>query len=145
MYKSNLIDTLSKSMMALIQGRENNEPINHQVHSITYVEDSDNILITISKKKIFVWLICATMKKMDDKSCVLIGLILLKIKEHKNHIRVPQVFQDMESSKFSSNSSSSLTQNPRAVHLKTDAHVAYDIEFGCYWTHWKDIPTGPVS
>jgi hypothetical protein len=52
--KNNLIDTLSKPRTALIQGIENDEPINHQVHSTTYVEDSDNILVAISKKKIFI-------------------------------------------------------------------------------------------
>jgi hypothetical protein len=40
-------------------------------------------------------------------------------------------------SKSSSNSSLTPTRNPRAVHLKMDDHVAYDIQLGCYWTCWK--------
>jgi hypothetical protein len=40
---SDLIDIATKLRMALIQGRENDESINHQVHSILYIEDSDNI------------------------------------------------------------------------------------------------------
>jgi hypothetical protein len=42
---SDLIDISTKLRMALIQGRENDELINHQVHSTTYVEDFDNILV----------------------------------------------------------------------------------------------------
>jgi hypothetical protein len=49
---SDLIDISTKSRVALIQGRENDEPINHQVHSTTYVEDFDNISVAKSKKKI---------------------------------------------------------------------------------------------
>jgi hypothetical protein len=52
--KSNLIDTLSNPRLSLIQGRENDEPINHQFHSVTYVEESDNISVVMSKKKLFV-------------------------------------------------------------------------------------------
>jgi hypothetical protein len=37
-----------------LRERENDEPINHQVHSTTYVEDYGNILVAKSKKKIFV-------------------------------------------------------------------------------------------
>jgi predicted metal-dependent hydrolase len=48
---SDLIDISTKSRVALIQGRENDEPIN-QVHSTTYVEDFDNISVAKSKKKI---------------------------------------------------------------------------------------------
>jgi hypothetical protein len=40
---SDLIDTSAKPRMALIQGRENDEPTNHQVHSTMYVEDFDMI------------------------------------------------------------------------------------------------------
>jgi DNA-binding cell septation regulator SpoVG len=89
--KSNLIDTLSKSRTTLIQGRENDELINHQVHSTKYVEDSDSISVAMSKKKIFIGAnLCNNEKKIDDRSCVLIGSILLKIKEPKDHVRVPQ-------------------------------------------------------
>jgi hypothetical protein len=42
---SDLIDISTKLRTALIQGRENDELINHQVHSTTYVEDFDNILV----------------------------------------------------------------------------------------------------
>jgi hypothetical protein len=48
-----------------------------------------------------------------------------------------------------SDSISSQFQNPGAVHLKTDAHVTYDISLGYSWPHWKykDITfsMGPVS
>jgi hypothetical protein len=51
---SNLIDISIKMSMALIQGRENDEPMNHQVYSTTYVKDSENVSVAKSKKKIFV-------------------------------------------------------------------------------------------
>jgi hypothetical protein len=83
--------------MTLIQGRENDEPINHQVHSTTYVEDYNNISVAMSKKKIFVGTnLCNNGKKIDDRSCVLIGSILMKIKELKDHVRVPQGFDYCE-------------------------------------------------
>jgi hypothetical protein len=51
-------------------------------------------------------------------------------------------------SKSSSQFSSSLTQNLGIVHLKPDVHIAYDIQFGCSWNHWKYkeiiFPMGPV-
>jgi hypothetical protein len=62
------------------------EPTNHQVHSTTYVENSDNILVAKSKKKIFVGAnLCNDENKMDVTSCVLIGSIL-KIKEPRDHV-----------------------------------------------------------
>jgi hypothetical protein len=86
-----LIDTHSKSRTALIQGIENDESINHQVHLTTYVEDSDNISVAMSKTKIFVGAnLCNNEKKIDNRSCVLIGSILMKIKEPKDHVRVPK-------------------------------------------------------
>jgi hypothetical protein len=58
-----------------------------------YVEYSDNISVAMSKKKIFIGAnLCNNEKKIDDRPCVLIGSILLKIKEPKDHVRVPQVF-----------------------------------------------------
>jgi hypothetical protein len=91
--KSNLIDTLSKLRTTLMKGRENDEPINHQVHLTMYVKDYDNISVAMSKKKIFVG---ANMgnneKKIDDRPFVLIGSILLKIKELKDYVTVPQGF-----------------------------------------------------
>jgi hypothetical protein len=79
--------------MALIQGSENDEPINHQVHSTMYVEEFDNISVTMSKKKIFVRaILCNDEKKIDNRSCVHMGLILLKIREPLDHVRVPQGF-----------------------------------------------------
>jgi hypothetical protein len=58
------------------------ESINHHVHSTTYVEDSDNISVAMLKKKIFIGAnLCNNKKKIDDRSCVLIGSILFKIKE----------------------------------------------------------------
>jgi hypothetical protein len=76
-----------------MKGRENDEPINHQVHLTTYVKDYDNISVAMSKKKIFVG---ANMgnneKKIDDRPFVLIGSILLKIKELKDYVMVPQGF-----------------------------------------------------
>jgi hypothetical protein len=77
----------------LIHERLNDEPINHQVHLTTYVEDSNNISVAKSKKKIFVGAnLCNNENKIDDMSCVRIGSILLKIKEPKDHVRVPQGF-----------------------------------------------------
>jgi hypothetical protein len=79
---SDLVDISTKLRTTLIQGRENAEPINDQVHSITYVENSDNILVAKSKKKIFVGAnLCNNENKMDVMSGVLIGSILLNIKE----------------------------------------------------------------
>jgi hypothetical protein len=90
---SDLIGISAKPRIALIQGRENNEPINHQFHSTTYVEDFDNISVAKSKKKI---LLGANLSKNENKidvtSCVMIGSILLKIKEPKDHVMVPQGF-----------------------------------------------------
>jgi hypothetical protein len=42
---SDLIDISAKLRIALIHRRENDEPMNHQVHSTTYVKDSDNISV----------------------------------------------------------------------------------------------------
>jgi hypothetical protein len=90
---SNLIDISAKSRTALIQGRENDEPINHQVHSTTYVEDSDSISVAKSKKKIFLGAnLCNNENKIDVMSCVLIESIVLKIMEPKDHVRVPKGF-----------------------------------------------------
>jgi hypothetical protein len=90
---SDLIDISAKLRTALIHGRENDEPINHQVHSTMYVEDSDNISVAKSKKKIFVGAnLCNNENKIDNMSCIWIGSILLKIKEPKDHVRVPQGF-----------------------------------------------------
>jgi hypothetical protein len=87
---SDLIDISAKPRTSLIHGRENDEPINHQVHSAMHVEDYDNISVAKSKKKIFVGAnLCNNENKIDDMSCVRIGSILLKIKEPKDHIRVP--------------------------------------------------------
>jgi hypothetical protein len=90
---SNLIDISTKPGTALIQWRENDEPINLQVHSTMYVKDSDNISVAKSKKKIFVGAnLCNKENMIDVMPCVLIGSILLKIKEPKDHVRVPQGF-----------------------------------------------------
>jgi hypothetical protein len=63
---SDLIDISAKPRTTLIQGRENDEPINHQVHSTTYVEYSDNISVAKSKKKIFVGAnLCNTENKIN--------------------------------------------------------------------------------
>jgi hypothetical protein len=166
---SNLIDISTKPRTALIHGRENDEPINHQVHSTTYVEDSDNISVAKLKKKIFVRAnLCNNENKIDDMSCVWIGSIMLKIKEPKDHVRVPQGFPRVRDTFLSSStwpqvcppnkeisrygkskSSSGPTQNPGAVHLKTDAQIAYDIQIMSSWTLWKDkkliFPTELVS
>jgi hypothetical protein len=78
---SDLIDISAKPRTALIQGRENDEPTNHQLHSTTYIEDSDKISVVKSKKKIFVGTnLCNNENKTDVMSCILIGSILLKIK-----------------------------------------------------------------
>jgi hypothetical protein len=42
---SNLNDISTKPRMALIQGRESDDPVNDQVYSSMYVEDSDNISV----------------------------------------------------------------------------------------------------
>jgi hypothetical protein len=90
---SDLIDISAKLRTTSIHGRENDEPTNHQVHSTVYVEDFDNISVAKSKKKIFVGVnLCCNENKIDDVSCVRIGSILLKIKEPKDHVRVPQGF-----------------------------------------------------
>jgi hypothetical protein len=90
---SDLIDISAKPRTALIQGRENAEPINLQVHSTMCVEDSDNISVAKSKKKIFVGAnLCNNENMINVMPCVLIGSILLKIKEPKDHVRVPQGF-----------------------------------------------------
>jgi hypothetical protein len=90
---SNLIDISTKPGTALIQWRENDEPINLQVHSTMYVKDFDNISVAKSKKKIFVGAnLCNKENMIDVMPCVLIGSILLKIKEPKDHVRVPQGF-----------------------------------------------------
>jgi hypothetical protein len=74
-------------MTALIQGTENDKPINHQIHSTAYVEDSDNISVAKSKKKIFVGAnLCNNENKMDVMSGVLIGSILLNIKEPRDQV-----------------------------------------------------------
>jgi hypothetical protein len=65
------------------------EPVNHQVHSTMYVEDYDNISFAMSKNKIFIRAnMCNNEKKIVDRSCVLIGSILLKNKEFKDHVMV---------------------------------------------------------
>jgi hypothetical protein len=100
---SDLIDVSAKPWTALIQGRENDEPINHQVHSTTYVEDFGNISVAKSKKKILLGAnLCNNEKKIDVMSCVLIGSILLKIKELKDHIRIPQGFPRLRDTFLSS-------------------------------------------
>jgi hypothetical protein len=91
---SDLIDISAKPKTTLIRGRENDDPVNHQVHSTTYVEDFDNISVTKSKKKILLGAnLCNNENKIDVTSSVLIGLMLLKIKEPKDHVIVPQGFQ----------------------------------------------------
>jgi hypothetical protein len=52
---SDLIDISAKPRMALIQGREDDEPTNHQVHSTMYVEDSDKISVAKSKEENIWW------------------------------------------------------------------------------------------
>jgi hypothetical protein len=48
----------------------------------------------MSKKKIFIRAhLCNNEKKIDDSPCVLIGSILLNIKEPKDHVSVPQGFE----------------------------------------------------
>jgi hypothetical protein len=69
-----LIDVSTKPRTALIQGREIDEPINHQVHSTVYVEDFDNIAVAESKKKILLGAnLCNNENNIDITSCVLIG------------------------------------------------------------------------
>jgi hypothetical protein len=100
---SDLIDISAKLRMALIQGRENDEPINHQVHSTTYVEDFDNISVAKSKKKILLGAnLCNNENKIDVTSYVLIGSILLKIEAPKYHLMAPQGFPGVQDTFLSS-------------------------------------------
>jgi hypothetical protein len=100
---SDLIDISAKPRTALIQGRENDEPINHQVHSTTYVEDFDNISVAKSKRKILLGAnLCNNENKIDVMSCVLIGSIFLKIKEPKDRVKVPQCFPRVQDTFLSS-------------------------------------------
>jgi hypothetical protein len=100
---SDLIDISAKPRTALIQGRENDEPINHQVHSTTYVEDFDNISVAKSKRKILLGAnLCNNENKIDVMSCVLIGSIFLKIKEPKGRVKVPQCFPRVQDTFLSS-------------------------------------------
>jgi hypothetical protein len=164
---SDLIDISAKPRAALIQGRENDEPINHQVHSTMYVEDFDNISVAKSKKKILLGAnLCNNENKIDITSCIMIGLILLEIKEPKDHVGSPRLSMgagylpfkfymvssppNKEISRYGKSKSSSCpTQNPGAVHIKTDARVTYDIKVGHSWTLWEEkdliFPTGLVS
>jgi hypothetical protein len=104
---SDLIDISAKPRTALIQGRENDEPINHQVHSTTYIEDFDNISVAKAKKKILLGAnLCNNENKIDVMSCVLIGSILLKIKEPKDHVKVPQGFPRVRNTFLSSSTRS---------------------------------------
>jgi hypothetical protein len=70
---SDLIDISAKPRTALILGRQNDKCINHQVHSTTYVKDSENISVAKSKKRIFVGAnLCNNENKIDDMSYILI-------------------------------------------------------------------------
>jgi hypothetical protein len=95
----------------LIQGRENDEPTNHQVHSTMYVEDFDNISVAKSKKKILLRAnLCNNENNIDVTPHVLIGSILLKIKEPKNHVMVPQGFPRVWDTFLSSSTWPQVTQ-----------------------------------
>jgi hypothetical protein len=68
-----------------------------------YVEDFDNISVAKSKKKILLGAnLCNNENKIDLTSCVLIGSILLKIKEPKDHVMVPQGFPKLRDTFLSS-------------------------------------------
>jgi hypothetical protein len=87
------------------------EPVNHQVHSTTYVEDSNNISVVKSKKKIFIGAnLCNNENKIDVISCVLIASILLKITEPKHHTMVPQGFPRVRDTFLSSSTCLKSTQ-----------------------------------
>jgi hypothetical protein len=108
---SDLIDISAKPSTALIQGRENDEPTNHQVHSTMYVEDFDNISVAKSKKKILLRAnLCNNENNIDVTPRVLIGSILLKIKEPKNHVMVPQGFPRVWDTFLSSSTWPQVTQ-----------------------------------
>jgi hypothetical protein len=55
----------------------------------------------------------------------------------------------LESKSSSKSSSTSPIRHLGAVHLKTDAQIAYDIQSGHSWTCWKDkeiiFSIGPIS
>jgi hypothetical protein len=85
--------------------------INHHVHSTTYVEDFDNISVANSKKKILLGAnMCNNENKFDVTSCVLIGSILLKIKQPKDHVMVPQGFPKVRDTFLSSSTRPKSTQ-----------------------------------
>jgi hypothetical protein len=100
----------------------------------------------MSMKKIFVGAnMCNNEKKVDNRSCVLIGSILLKIKKHKDHVKVsqdfprvwdtflssstwPQVHPIMKSQDMKSPSPVRISIRVQlGIHLKTDAQMTYDI------------------
>jgi hypothetical protein len=126
---SDLIDISAKPRTTLIQGRENDEPINHQVHSTTYVEDSDNISVAKSKKKIFVGAnLCNIENKIDVMSCVLSGSILLKIKEPKDHVRVPQVFLRVRGTLLSSSTQPQVHPITKSHGMESRSPVQIQLE-----------------
>jgi hypothetical protein len=70
------------------------EPINHHVHSTTYAKGFHNISVAKSKMKILLGANpCNNENKIDIMSRVLLGSILLKNEEPKDHVMVPQCFQ----------------------------------------------------
>jgi hypothetical protein len=81
-HKRKMTDTLSKPRTALIQGRENDEPMNHQL---------DNTSAAISCKKINIGFnLCNNEKNKDERSSVQIGSMLLTIEKPIDLIKVFQ-------------------------------------------------------
>jgi hypothetical protein len=125
---SDLIDISAKLRTALIHRRENDEPINHQVHSTTYVEDSNNILVAKSNKKIFVGAnLCNNEYKIDNMSCVQIGSILLKIKESKDHVRVPQCFPRVRDTFLSSSTGPQIHPITKSQGVESPSLVQFPV------------------
>ena len=59
-----------------------------------------------------------------------------------------RIYGEESADKSNSESILSPVRNPGAARIKTDAQVAYGVQFGRSWTHWKAkeiiFPMGPV-
>ena len=79
----------------------------------------------MSNKRIFIGAnLCNIEKKIDERSCVLIGSMLVTIKVPKNHIKVPQVFPMVYGTFLSSST-------PTQVHPITKSlDMEIPIQFG---------------
>jgi hypothetical protein len=145
-------------MTALIQGREDNEPMAPNL--VTSIEchekcsDSRSVVGNLSQYPIqfgtfsFDEKYC---KEYDKLSCDLMDMwtrpssTRIGLQSHPNC----QNYIGESTHKSNSEFSSSPVRNPGADHMKTDVQVAYDIQSGRSLTLWKDkeiiFPMGLVS